>query len=426
MNFYSLHIIFRALLLFVSFVTLSVSICLIPYVFQKKQLTSKIILLFCCFTCFAMVVLYASDMKSSKKGWQRTLISEMFCNQPVLISVVIVILTIAFLVFVWIKELYFRKNTLTRSSVKESLDKLTTGLCFSYKNGMVILVNHRMNELCHTIVGRDLQNASLFWSILKDGDIQLNVERLSTGSQPSFRLPNGTIWTFTREKLNGVVQLAAADTTQIYEITEELKERNIKLAMLNLRLKKYGENVDELTRSKERLEIKARIHSELGQALLATRRYFIDDNKMHDAPLDIWKRCIAMLHKEAQTKSDENPIEMLSRVALATGITLEIDGAMPIHRNINKLFVEAAAEALTNAVKHAEAKTLEIILTETDDTYTVCLANTGHIPKGEITEGGGLSSLRRKVEEFDGIMTVICKPKYMLIITVAKGKGDIE
>ena len=65
--------------------------------------------------------------------------------------------------------------------------------------------------------------------------------------------------------LEGIFQLNAADTTRIYAVTEELRQKNIELAALNLRLRKYGENVDELTRSKERLETKSRIHGELAQ-----------------------------------------------------------------------------------------------------------------------------------------------------------------
>jgi hypothetical protein len=74
-------------------------------------------------------------------------------------------------------------------------------------------------------------------------------------------LQDGTVWSFSHEDLNGIYQLSAADTTQIQAVTDELKEKNIELAALNLRLRKHGENVDELTRSKERLETKARIHS---------------------------------------------------------------------------------------------------------------------------------------------------------------------
>lgn len=112
-------------------------------------------------------------------------------------------------------------------------------------------------------------------------------------------------------------------------MTDELREKNIELAALNLRLRKHGENVDELTRSKERLETKARIHSELGQALLSTRRYLMDEDGDQPVPLELWQRNIAMLRKEAELKEDEQPLEMLSRIAASTGIAIQFDGDLP-------------------------------------------------------------------------------------------------
>ena len=64
---------------------------------------------------------------------------------------------------------------------------------------------------------------------------------------------------------------------------------------MNLRLQRYGENVDELTRSRERLEIKARLHSDLGQALVATRRYLQDEDGVIESPVDLWKQNFAVL-----------------------------------------------------------------------------------------------------------------------------------
>ena len=97
-----------------------------------------------------------------------------------------------------------------------------------------------MNELCFRIVGRDLQNAELFWEILSGGEVLPGVQRLSYGSRPNFRLHDGSVWTFAYENLNGIHQLSAADTTQIQAVTDELKDKNIELAALNLRLRKHA------------------------------------------------------------------------------------------------------------------------------------------------------------------------------------------
>jgi nitrate/nitrite-specific signal transduction histidine kinase len=232
------------------------------------------------------------------------------------------------------------------------------------------------------------------------------------------------VWDFARERVSGVIQLTAANTTQIQSVMDVLKEKNAELAALNLRLKKYGENVDELTRSRERLETKARIHSELGQALLSTRRFLSEQDDAQTVPLEMWQRNIAMLRKEAVLTEDEQPLQMLSRIAAATGMTIALTGTPPEEEKLQRLFVQAAAEALTNAMSHAHAQKLYIELREAPYDYTVSFQNDGDRPKAEITEGGGLGSLRKKIESEGGTMSVVGIPEFVLTITLPKERGE--
>ena len=84
-----------------------------------------------------------------------------------------------------------------------------------------------MHALCHDIVGRDLQNAELFWNILSGGEVQADVKRLSSGSHPHFRLPDGSVWMFSYEDLGGIHQLCATDITQLQAMTDELEENTL-------------------------------------------------------------------------------------------------------------------------------------------------------------------------------------------------------
>ena len=91
---------------------------------------------------------------------------------------------------------------------------------------------------------------------------------------------------------------------------------------------------------------------------------------------------------------------------------------------MQKLFVQAAAEALTNAISHAHAKNLYMALQSDAENYTARFTNDGDAPK-EITEGGGLGSLRRKLEDEGGTMRVLTEPQFALVITLPKGKGEV-
>ena len=379
----------------------------------------KLLLTLAIVLCTVPMVLYVAEARANLRFVPVPAVSAWLCRRSVFWPVLLIGGVGVYFGYLIREELRYRSNTITRSSIKEGVDKISSGLCFYVEGGRLILCNSRMNALCHAIVGRDLQNAELFWQILSGGEVRPGVERLSFGSYPNFHLPDGTVWTFAREELEGFYQLTAANTTQQQALTDELCEKNLDLAALNLRLRKYGENVDELARAKERLETKVRIHGELGQALLAARRYLVDENAQ-EPPLDIWRRNIAMLRKEMEAKKAEDPLTILQKAAASAGVQLEIHGQLPEESEYRQFFLVAASEALTNAVFHAGAKTLRIELTEAESQWKMRFTNDGTKPEKPITEGGGLGSLRRKAESIGASMIVDSTPEFALTITGRK------
>ena len=424
MGFCDLNYAVKSIFLVITFVAVCSSICLLPRVFIRKKLIPKLLVPLCFVLSGAMLVLFAAQVKSAHPAWRTSPIVEGATALPVILPILLLIAVIAVLLTIVIQERNFEKNAITRSSVKESLDWLNTGLCFAYKSGMVMLINHRMNDLSHTIFGRDLQNANAFWENLEDGETQAGVRRLSMGANPSFRLPDQTVWTFAREVIDGITQLTAAETTRLNKLTEELKEKNAELSAMNYRLRKYGENVDKLIREKERLETKVRIHRELGQALLLTRRYLQGESENTQELLNILNCNISMLRLESESPKNDEPLDMLMKAAHFVGIEICITGQMPQQEDANRLFFEAATEALTNAVRHADAKKLCIAFSEDDTSYSVCFTNDGKQPQNTIVEGGGLGSLRKKTEQIGGTMGVSCKTGFRLKLTILKKRGD--
>lgn len=423
MNYYALPVLPRIVLMLSLFLLLCGNMCMLPLVCQRKSLLPKILITLCAACSAGMMILFSADVRMEKYGLDPSASSRWLCEKPIIFVLLLVAAMSVFLAYAVVREVRLRKATLTRSAIKESLDHLTTGLCFYAENGRILLVNHQMVRLCHTMLGSDLQNAALIWEALSGGTLQSGVTRLSMGSQPSFRLPDQTVWTFSREKLQGFYQITAANTTQLHELTEDLKQKNIALAALHLRLKNYERNAEELSRSKEQLHTKDRIHSELGQALLTTRRYLVD-SVGQQPPLDIWKRSIAILRMDVDSTTELSSLQTLIQTANASGVSVEVDGQIPPQAEVARLFTDAAAEALTNAVRHADARTLYIAFSETDSHYLVSFQNDGRQPEHGITEGGGLSNLRGKVEMSGGSMRISCHPDYSLTISVTKQGGE--
>lgn len=424
LTYYDLSISLRSLLILSFFLTFCLGGCALWVALRKNSLLSKLLVALGLMISGICVILYTVEATWRLRSFELPAAADRFCRLPLFVPVTILLAVLAGFLYVCRKERAYRKRTITRFSIKEGIDKISSGLCFYREDGRVILTNQQMQKLSFAIAGKDLQNAALFWQFLQSEEVKTDVERLSTGDHPSFRLANGTVWTFACENLGGICQLSAADTTQIQAVTDQLQAKNADLAALNLRLRKYSENVDELTRSKERLETKARIHSELGQALLSTRRYLTDETVEQAVPLEVWQRNIAMLRREAVLKEEEQPLAMLRRIAVSTGIAIEISGEFPKNEAVQKLMVQAAAEALTNAISHACAKHLYIVLDESDCFYAAHLKNDGSRPTAEIVEGGGLTSLRKKIEYAGGTMEVNSLPDFVLTITLPKERGE--
>ena len=414
----------KTVFLVITFITVCGGLCLIPYAFRMKMKASVLTAFLCFAISSTMLILFAVEVKSTHPAWRTTPLIDRVTALPVILPILLLLFVIAVLSVIAVRVQRKERNSITRSSVKESLDSLNTGLCFAYKNGMVMLINHRMDSLCHTILGRDLQNANAFWTDLNSGAIQPEAARLSMGEDPSFRLHDGTVWTFARTVVDGVTQLTAAETTRLNALTEKLKEKNAELSAMNQRLRKYGENADALTREKERLETKIRIHRELGQALLMSRGYLQSESSDTKALFDTLKRTIAILRLESVSPRNDDPMEILLKAAGSAGIEIHINGRMPRQENIRRLFFEAATEALTNAVRHADAKNLYIVFSKRKDTRSVCFTNDGEKPQEKIIEGGGLGALRKETEQLGGTMKTYYKDGFALKLTVPAERRD--
>lgn len=333
------------------------------------------------------------------------------------------------LALIW-RDHRYRRSTITRAAVKESVDNLPTGLCFSDRSGAVLLANRRMLTLCHQVTGAELQDAEAFWAVLERGPLAEGIERISGGKDVMLRLPEGAVWTFGRNMIQAgdetVVELSAADTTDLYGLTCQLQENNRALAEMNRRLRKHSENVDALVHSRERLATKIRIHDDFGQALLATRYLLTQQSAEADQGelLTQWKRIVAVLRREAEPVQAAGSWENLLAVAEASGVRVVLTGRIPADDTARMLLLGATAEALTNAVRHGDATVLDLSVTERDGTCTARFTNNGTVPQGPIALGGGLGTLQRRLRDAGGTLAVEAEPVFALTVTLPAERRD--
>ena len=109
--------------------------------------------------------------------------------------------------------------------------------------------------------------------------------------------------------------------------------------------------------------------------------------------------------------------EALYESAAGSGVAIRIRGTEPAGGAADLMYA-AMQVCLSNAIQYAQATELIANIWEDGGRYTVLIRNNGKPPEKTITEGGGLSNLRRRIERIGGTMTVQSLPEFALVIGI--------
>ena len=307
----------------------------------------------------------------------------------------------------------WRRTHITSASIKESMDSLPAGVCYYLEGGRCILVNHRMNEICRSLLGRSLQNGTLFYDAVKEKKV--------------CALSDGTAVTFRHRILDDygtpLHELIADDITELYEKSEKLRRDNERAHRLAAGMKAYGDSIADTVRRQEILQAKINIHDEMNRMILATRKSVESECGEENRAdiLKMWRGQVLLLCKEAETKRSTNIVNDLNALASAIGVRLVWDGTPKTESTRSlQLFLSATREAMTNAVKHAGARRLNICARESDADLCVTFTNDGAAPSRPVVEAGGLKSLRQRLEDAGGQLAIRADDGFALTITIPK------
>jgi len=91
---------------------------------------------------------------------------------------------------------------------------------------------------------------------------------------------------------------------------------------------------------------------------------------------------------------------------------------VPKDKRLLRFIMSGARESLTNALHHAKASELRVRLNGKNSFFVIEFTNDGLQPTEEISEGGGLSSLRQAVEAAGGIMETDIYPNFALRLKI--------
>ena len=347
--------------------------------------------------------------------------------------------------FVWLlrKMRTHRQKLLIPQSIRETIDYLPGGISFSTMEGKPVLTNYRMNELVHRLSDHTIINARTTWEELrlfdsangcvKLADLCMNQAIDETAEDCMyFLLPDRSIWRFRKEKLTDrfphYTQLEATEISDLYRYSEELFENNKRLAEQYERQQNLLANIVEINHEREILSTKMRIHDELGRSILTTKQHLTNQTLFENISYlaEIWNNTIRSLtdFTKIDIDSEVSPEIELRKAANMIGCQIVFDGGRPADRKTSLLFYASVREALTNAVKHAKADQLTVTIKLVDQRYHVEISDNGAMPVSDLTEGSGLSNLRRRLEQEGATLQIKCEGGVVLIVTLPTERID--
>ena len=320
------------------------------------------------------------------------------------------------------------RKSINNTSIKEAFDNLPTGVCFFNQAGLPVLCNRTMHRFSFAVCGKDVQFITDLQDCLSDDFKPLEgVDK----SGKIFTLSGGTAWqlekrTILHESGEIYIQYITLDVTQLQKKRMEIMGENAQLRKVQAELQQLSANVVTITREEEILNTKMRVHDEMGKCLLAIQQYLKDDAEkpLPDHIVASWQRAISMLQYSNEVPDDDMLLQIRKTCEFVKLQYIQT-GQLPTSEKIAYLLTCAVRECVTNAVRYAEATALYVDFSETIDAANVTITNNGNKPDGDIKEGGGLSTLRRRIEREGGSMIVQVQPQFRLTVTIPKNKEGV-
>ena len=320
-----------------------------------------------------------------------------------------------------------KRQELSRDSVKQAMDLLPSGICYFTPSGSVKLCNMQMHILFRTLSQSDLQTLTELQDALAHCDAGSGVIRLSHERQ-TYLFPDGKAWRYRQNVVtdeDGAVytETIFSDMTELYHKKLELKEQIKQLNAISRELKLLSDNVLILTREKEVLSAKTKLHDYMGAGLIAMRQ-ILRHNQTEEAAnaIELLRQAVSAIKNDNTYPQGRSELDGFMHDAKAIGIKVNLSGELPEQEELRCVMILAMRECLTNSVRHAGATALHVAVEKNGDSFSMKITNDGKAPETEVVPKGGLHNLYRHIADCGGTMEIQWKPVFVLTVVLPETK----
>ena len=210
------------------------------------------------------------------------------------------------------------------------------------------------------------------------------------------------------------------DITKQYEEKINLTKQTEKLKEISKELRYLSDNVLILTREREVLAAKTKLHDQMGAGLTAIRQSLTQENADYKDAVRLLRQAVNAIWNDNQYPLEEGDFERFLQDAKTLGGEVVCEGTLPESEELANICVLAMRECLTNGVCHAGATKLWIEMQNENQQCRIRITNNGETPDKEIVPKGGLYNISRHIFDYGGEMQIQSFPYFALTIAFQK------
>lgn len=329
----------------------------------------------------------------------------------------------------WALCLDYRHRSLlvTRFTFIEAVNTLPEGVLCADMHGRVMLVNDAMRSLLPLLGQRALlsDSRSLYEQLRALGGTEPAAEG---GHAPAVRLEagDGSVWRLRFDELRiarrACWRVMAFDVTELERLNNGIEAVNENLEQAERELRHAIAMVNELATRDAQAKMRARVHDVIGQRLSLLHRC-LEDGELSPETLRLLSVLVEEATGELARRGAPDPASELSfiREAFALiGVDVAVQGELPAERAVAEVFVQVVREATTNAVRHGQARRVDVRMQQSAGSWELLVGNEAGLPAPAAPAGGGtgIPSMRRAVQELGGSLELASGARFEILVRV--------
>lgn len=334
-------------------------------------------------------------------------------NQTLSVSFIIISAVYLFAksLMLFLNSLDRLKHNINYYSLKEALDGLKTAVMFESKFN-IVYENLAMKNLLEKLNIKQRQSSLEIWQNLNSRQNSIVIDE-----QNILVFLDKKVYSFSIIK-QSKIQIYAFDITKEYITTKEIENKQNELKTKQTEILQMIDNLDEIERQREVLQLKSKLHDIIGQRLFILHHILdVIDEKNFD--LNNVKNLLASMLGEIDNDDAFSTQNLQCSIITAfemIGFNITISGEMPKNKEKSKALVKIIRECATNAIRHANATKLFVNISQNK----IEIYDNGKCVQNNIIEGTGIKGMRLNAELLGGELNLSTNSGYKVIIDLKK------